>query len=101
MTKTAEKNKAISADGIGEMAARGEDVSRFFTGKGKMHPGLTAEGVPAEIQRVNVDFTQEILSDLDAEAKRLNISRQAVIKTLVSDGLDRRSRLRSKKRRAS
>jgi len=101
MTKTADKKKMVSADKIGDMAARGEDVSRFFTGKGKMHPGLPREGAPAEIQRVNVDFTQEILSDLDAEAKRLNISRQAVIKTLVSDGLDRRSRVRAKKQKAS
>jgi len=93
----------LRADKIGDMAARGEDLSRFFTGKGKMHPGLPLEGTPAEIQRVNVDFTQEILSDLDAEAKRLNISRQAVIKTLVSDGLDRRSRIRvrAKKQKAS
>ena len=49
-----------------------------------------------DIQRVNVDFTQEILSGLDAEAKRLNISRQAAIKTIVSDGLDRRTRIRIK-----
>ncbi len=40
---------------------------------------------------MNVDFTNEILSELDTEAKRLNISRQAVIKTMVSDALDRRT----------
>ena len=38
---------------------------------------------------MNVDFTDEILEELDAEARRLNISRQAVIKTMVSDALDR------------
>jgi hypothetical protein len=101
MTKANEKKNRVSADEIGEMAARGEDISRFFTGKGGIHPGLPREGVPLAIQRVNVDFTQEILSDLDSEAKRLNISRQAVIKTLVSDGLDRRNRLRTRKKRAS
>jgi hypothetical protein len=31
------------------------------------------------IQRVNVDFTAEVLRELDGAAKELNISRQAVI----------------------
>ncbi len=93
--KKNEDKKKMSADEIGELAERGEDISRFFTGKGRMVPGIDRE---QEIQRVNVDFSQGILSDLDKEAKRLNISRQAVIKTLVSDGLDRRSRFRNKKK---
>jgi metal-responsive CopG/Arc/MetJ family transcriptional regulator len=41
------------------------------------------------IQRVNVDFTAIMLNELDAAAKELNISRQAVIKTLLRQGLDR------------
>jgi len=44
----------------------------------------------APIQRVNVDFTREMLDELDEAARRLNISRQAVIKTFVRDGLDKR-----------
>ena len=95
MSNTNKKEKILSADEIGEMAERGEDVSRFFTGKGRMVPGVRRQ---EDIQRVNVDFTGEILNGLDLEAKRLNISRQAVIKTLVSDGLDRRSRLRREKK---
>lgn len=92
------KGKNLTADEIGEMAEQGKDVNQFFTGQGRMVPGVSREN---EVQRVNVDFTREILSDLDREAKRLNISRQAVIKTLVSDALDRRSRLRRKKEQAS
>jgi len=42
------------------------------------------------IRRVNVDFTREMLTELDEAARRLNISRQAVIKTFVREGLDRR-----------
>ena len=59
---------------------RGKDVSRFFTHSGKMMP---------PIQRVNVDLTAIVLNELDAAAKELNISRQAVIKTLLRQGLDR------------
>ena len=62
------------------MAAQGKDISRFFTGGKMMHP----------IQRVNVDFTGEMLEELDQEAAGLNMSRQAVIKTFVREGLDRR-----------
>jgi len=43
-----------------------------------------------DIQRVNVDFTVEMLRELDAEARRLNISRQAIIKTMLSRALDER-----------
>ena len=42
------------------------------------------------VQRVNVDFTVEMLRELDAEAHRLNISRQAVIKTMLGRALDER-----------
>jgi len=81
MKKTAKKKKPISAEQIARMADQGKDISRFFTGGKMMNP----------IQRVNVDFTAEMLEELDQEAADLNISRQAVIKTLVREGLDRRS----------
>jgi metal-responsive CopG/Arc/MetJ family transcriptional regulator len=42
------------------------------------------------VQRVNVDFTATMLEELDREARELNISRQAVIKTLVRRALDER-----------
>ena len=79
MPKTADGRKPRSAEEIAEMADRGEDVSRFFTNDGKMMP---------PIQRVNVDFTVPMLRELDDEARALNISRQAVIKTLLRQALD-------------
>jgi hypothetical protein len=79
MPKTADARKPRSAEEIAEMADRGEDVSRFFTNDGKMMP---------PIQRVNVDFTVPMLRELDDEARALNISRQAVIKTLLRQALD-------------
>ncbi len=75
------KMPTVSADEIARRAERGEDISKFFTNEGKMMP---------PIQRVNVDFSREMLTELDEAARRLNISRQAVIKTLVREGLDRR-----------
>lgn len=57
----------------------GRDVSRFFTNKGKMM---------RPVQRVNVDFAAEMLEELDREAVELNVSRQAVIKSLLRQALD-------------
>lgn len=79
MQKTNSRKKPISADKIAEMADRGENIMRFYAGNGRMMPA---------IQRVNVDFTEPMLEELDAEARNLNISRQAVIKTLLRHALD-------------
>jgi hypothetical protein len=90
MKKTSKKKKPFSAEQIARMATRDEDISHFFTGGRMMRP----------IQRVNVDFTGEMLEELDQEAAGLNISRQAVIKTLVREGLDRRLPRRAPSRQA-
>ena len=79
MPKTLESTKPPTADEIAEFADSGENISRHFTGKGKMMP---------PIQRVNVDFALPMLQELDEQARQLNISRQAVIKTLVRQALD-------------
>ena len=78
MKKTAKK-KSPTADEIAELAMKGEDVSRFFTNDGQMRP---------PIQRVNVDFTLDMLNELDDIAEQLNISRQAVIKSYLRQALD-------------
>jgi Ribbon-helix-helix protein, copG family len=70
-----------SADEIARLADQGEDVSRFFTNRGRM---------VAPIQRVNVDFTGQMLDELDSAAEALNVSRQAIIKTLLRQALDQR-----------
>ena len=80
-----------TADEIAEMASRGENVSTYFTNK------FT---VVRPARRVNVDLTEGMLRELDARAARLNISRQAVIKTLLERALNeqRASKLTAKKK---
>ena len=68
-----------SAETIARLADKGRDVSRFFTNNGRMM---------SPIQRVNVDLASGMLEELDRAAKELNISRQAVIKTLIRQALD-------------
>lgn len=69
----------LSADEIAEKASRGEDISAYFTNK------FT---VVRPVRRVNVDLSQGMLRELDRRAARLNISRQAVIKTLLEWALE-------------
>lgn len=80
MPKTS--SKPVDAEEIAEMADRGEDVSAHFTNQFTV--------VRPAVQRVNVDFTAPMLKELDHEAEKLNISRQAVIKTMLREALDRR-----------
>ena len=81
MKSTRRIKKPVAAEEIARLADKGEDVSRFFTGTGRM---------VSPVQRVNVDFAAPMLSELDQAARELNISRQALIKTLVRQALDQR-----------
>ena len=80
----------VSADEIAEKASRGEDISAYFTNK------FT---VVRPVHRVNVDLTQGMLRRLDERAARLNVSRQAVIKTLLDRALEEEPPSKSRPKR--
>jgi len=78
--RSARKLKTVPTAGqIALMADKGRDVSRHFTNKGRMMPA---------IRRVNVDFTEDMLGELDRLVAEMNVSRQAVIKSFLRQGLD-------------
>lgn len=79
MENSRKRGKVVTAEAIARMADEGRDVSRFFTNRGRMQ---------SPIQRVNVDLTAGMLEELDRAATELNVSRQAVIKTLIRQALD-------------
>ena len=79
MKKARKSAKPASADAIARLAERGKDISHFFKGQVRM---------VQPIQRVNVDVTASMLEELDQAAQDLNVSRQAVIKTMVRHALD-------------
>jgi metal-responsive CopG/Arc/MetJ family transcriptional regulator len=74
------------------MADDGKDVSRFFTNRGRMQ---------GPIQRVNVDLAAGMLEELDRAARELNISRQAVIKTMIRQALDQQYLVRAGRSRSA
>ncbi len=82
--------KKVSIEEIEEMAVRGEDVTQFFSGNPRIHPGFgKLERIQKDIQRVNVDFAQPMLNELDSVANEINVPRQSLIKTMVREALDR------------
>jgi hypothetical protein len=89
MKRTPKKKESPSAESIAQLADRGQDVSRYFTNRGKMMQ---------PVQRVNVDLTVEMLLELDRAASELNVSRQAVIKTFIRQALDQHHLARQARR---
>ena len=67
-------------------------MSSFFTNR---------FSVVKPIRRVNVDLTEGMLRALDERAARLNVSRQAVIKTLLEQALNANSGPRKLGKRVS
>ncbi len=68
-----------TAEEIADMADKGEDISKFFSNKGK---------IKSATHKVNIDFSKIMLNELDEVATGLNVSRQAVIKTYLRQSLD-------------
>jgi len=85
MNKTRRTRKPAPVETIARLADQGKDVSQFFTDAGRMM---------GPIQRVNVELAAGMLEELDRTAKELNISRQAVIKTLIRQALDQQYQAR-------
>ena len=75
-------SKRISTAALDRRFDRGEDISRFLDLK-----------KAAVVWRVNVDFPSWMVAMLDREARKLNVSRQAVIKMWIRERLDPSHRL--------
>jgi hypothetical protein len=88
-SKSAKKGK-MPIEKIEEMAMRGEDVSQFFDySKARAMPPVDkVERVKRDIQRVNVDFANSMLKELDQIAEDINVPRQSLIKTMLRDAIN-------------
>ncbi len=80
MKKTSKTKRTTSAESIARQADEGRDISSYFTNKGKMMPPLESLGI---------DLNKRMMDEVDKTAKRLNMSRQALIKQFIRRGLDK------------
>jgi hypothetical protein len=72
----------MKASEVDKRFDNGEDISR--------HLDITKARRPAQEQRrVNVDFPAWMIRLLDKEAKRLGVSRQAIIKVWIGERLEK------------
>lgn len=55
--------------------------------KSKDNRSVGSETVGREIKRVNVDFPVWMVQEMDEKARKLGISRQALVKVWISDCL--------------
>ena len=74
--------KSITAEEFDRLADSGGDITPYLDMK---------NAVWVNAYRVNVDFPAWMVKALDQEAKKLNVSRQAVIKMWINDRLTHRS----------
>ena len=68
------------------------ELDALHEGGGDMRPhmDLTHARKPGrETQRVNVDFPIDFLAKIDAEADRIGVTRQSLIKTILAQQLKR------------
>jgi hypothetical protein len=79
MKKTSKTKRSVSAESIARLADNGKDISSYFTNTGKMMPPL---------DNVGVDLNKDMIQELNEAAKKLNISRQTLIKRFIRRGLD-------------
>jgi hypothetical protein len=74
------KTRALSAAELDAMHDAGTDLSAHMDFAKATRPGRA-------VQRVNVDFPVDLLREIDQEARRLGVTRQAFIKVRLADSL--------------
>ena len=77
--------KKAKAKEIDEAFDRGEDITEHFD-KNK------ARRVNLDLRRVNIDFPEWVITSLDQEARRLGVTRQALVKVWIVEKIEGRKR---------
>jgi hypothetical protein len=72
----------VTAEQLDVMHDEGVDISAYMDDGFALRPGRA-------VQRVNVDLPTELLREIDREARRLGVTRQAFIKIRMADSLRR------------
>ena len=78
------KTKEISAEEFDRLFDAGEDLTPYLDMSSAHRPNQ-------ETKQINIELPQWMLNALDREAKHLGITRQSVIKTLLSRELNKAS----------
>lgn len=74
------RTRSLPAAHLDAMHDAGVDLSAEMDVTRAVRPGRA-------VQRVNVDFPADLLREIDEEARRLGVTRQAFIKIRIADSL--------------
>ena len=74
------RTRAVPATELDAMHDAGASLSAHMDLDKAVRPGRA-------VQRVNVDFPVDLLREIDQEARRLGVTRQAFIKVRLADSL--------------
>ena len=74
------KSEAVSAAALDVLHDTGVNLSAHLDLAQARRPGRI-------VQRVNVDFPVDLLREIDRQARRLGVTRQAFIKIRIADSL--------------
>ncbi len=80
--KRTSRTRALSATALDAMHDAAVDLSAHMDHGKAARPGRA-------VQRVNVDFPVDLLREIDQEARRLGVTRQAFIKIRIADSLEK------------
>ena len=78
--------KTITAQEFDGAFDRGEDISEYLDFSKSMSVDAF-EKKRIKIKKVNVDFPENILFQIDQEAKRIGVTRQSIIKVWIAERL--------------
>ncbi len=71
----------MTAEELDELFDKGEDITPYLDMS-------TVTKNNTKTRKVNVDFPEWIINSLDLEAKKIGISRQAIIKVWIAERLE-------------
>jgi len=74
------KKKSITTQEFDEIFEQGKDLTEYLDLTSAKRQGM-------ETRRVSVDFPEWMINMLDREAEKLGVTRQSVIKFLISEKL--------------
>ncbi|WP_165045994.1 type II toxin-antitoxin system BrnA family antitoxin [Adlercreutzia sp. ZJ138] len=75
------KARSVNSENLEELFDAGADVLEYFDTSAVTH-------LNCDVKRVNVDFPQWVVDELDKEATRIGVGRQAIIKSWIVERID-------------
>ena len=82
------KQSTMTAKEFERRFDEGEDITPYIDKATIRHPRL-------EVRRVNVDFPEWVIGTLDAQSKRIGVSRQSLIKLWISERIQQEKKIRA------